>query len=75
MAQITGLPYPRIKISFDAICLTVTAGMTFLFLGHLKGIGIGTVLAALTMGKVIGIMGAWLDRHFVFDIYHRKTKG
>ncbi len=75
MAQITGLPYPRIKISFDAICLTVTAGMTFLFLGHLKGIGIGTVLAALTMGKVIGIMGTWLDRHFVFDIYHRKTKG
>lgn len=74
LAQITGLPYPRIKISFDAICLTVTAGMTFLFLGHLKGIGIGTVLAALTMGKVIGIMGAWLDRHFVFDIYHRKTK-
>ena len=74
LAQITGLPYPRIKISFDAICLTVTAGMTFLFLGHLKGIGIGTVLAALTMGKVIGIMGVWLDRHFVFDIYHRKTK-
>ena len=74
LAQITGLPYPRIKISFDAICLTVTAGMTFLFLGHLKGIGIGTVLAALTMGKVIGIMGAWLDKHFVFDIYHRKTK-
>ena len=75
LAQITGLPYPRIKISFDAICLTVTAGMTFLFLGHLKGIGIGTVLAALTMGKVIGITGAWLDKHFVFDIYHRKTKG
>lgn len=75
LAQITGLPYPRIKISFDAICLTVTAGMTFLFLGHLKGIGIGTVLAALTMGKVIGIMGTWLDKHFVFDIYHRKTKG
>lgn len=75
LAQITGLPYPRIKISFDAICLTVTAGMTFLFLGHLKGIGIGTVLAALTMGKIIGIMGTWLDRHFVFDIYHRKTKG
>lgn len=73
LAQITGLPYPRIKISFDAICLTVTAGMTFLFLGHLKGIG--TVLAALTMGKVIGIMGVWLDKHFVFDIYHRKTKG
>lgn len=71
LAQITGISYPKIKISFDAICLIVTAGMTFLFLGHLEGLGIGTVLAALTMGKVIGIVGNWLDRHFVFDIHHR----
>lgn len=71
LAHITHISYPKIKISFDAICLIVTAGMTFLFLGHLEGLGIGTVLAALTMGKVIGIVGDWLDRHFVFDIHHR----
>ena len=71
LADITHISYPKIKISFDAICLIVTAGMTFLFLGHLEGLGIGTVLAALTMGKVIGIVGDWLDRHFVFDIHHR----
>lgn len=76
LAQITNISYPKIKISFDAICLIITAGMTFLFLGHLEGLGIGTVLAALTMGKVIGIVGAWLDRHFVFDIHHRAhSKG
>lgn len=74
LAQITKISYPKIKISFDAICLVVTAGMTFLFLGHVKGLGIGTVLAALTMGKVIGIMGNWLDRHFIFDIYHRRPR-
>ena len=74
LAQITKLTYPKDKISFDAICLLVTAGMTLLFLGHLQGIGIGTVLAALTMGKVIGIMGNWLDRHFVFDIHHRLAE-
>ena len=76
LAQITGISYPKIKISFDAICLFVTAGMTFLFLGHLEGLGIGTVLAALTMGKVIGIVGNWLDRHFVFATHHRAhSKG
>lgn len=48
LAQITGISYPKIKISFDAICLFVTAGMTFLFLGHLEGLGIGTVLAGFT---------------------------
>ena len=71
LAQISGISYPRIKISFDAICLMVTAGMTFFFLGHMRGIGIGTVMAAFTMGKVIGLMGDCLDRHFVFDINHR----
>lgn len=70
LAKISKISYPKIKISFDAICLIVTAGMTFLFLGYVKGIGIGTVMAAFTMGKVIGIIGDFLDRHFVFDIYH-----
>lgn len=74
LSQITKISYPKIKISFDAICLLVTAGMTFFFLDHLEGLGVGTVLAALTMGKVIGIMGNWLDRRFVFAIHHRRAK-
>lgn len=73
LAQITKISYPRVKITFDATCLIVTAGMTVLFLGRLEGLGVGTVLAALTMGKVIGIMGSWLDRHFIFDIYHHHS--
>lgn len=59
LAQIISVSYPRIKISFDVSCLAITAGMTFLFLGHLKGLGIGTILAAFTMGKVVGILGGW----------------
>ena len=66
LAQIIHIRYSIIKISFDVICLAITAGMTFFFLGNLKGLGIGTVLAAFTMGKAIGIMGDWLDRHFRF---------
>lgn len=69
LSKITGISYPKIKISFDAICLIVTAGMTFLALGFLDGIGIGTVLAALTMGKVIGLIGNWLDKRFQFATY------
>lgn len=67
LAQITGVSYPRIKIGFDAACLLVTAGLTLCCLGRLEGLGVGTVLAALTMGKVIGLIGAWLDRHLRFD--------
>ena len=57
LADITGAAYSNIKVSFDVICLAVTAGMTIFFLGHLDGLGIGTILAAFTMGKVIGVIG------------------
>lgn len=66
LAQITGISYPKIKISFDVTCLLVTAGLTFFFLGHIKGLGIGTVLAAFTIGKAVGIAGNWMDRHIRF---------
>ena len=71
LSQITKASYAKIKISFDAICLIVTLCMTFFAFGYEEGIGIGTVLAALTMGKVIGLLGTWLDRHFTFATFRQ----
>lgn len=72
LSQITGIDYPKIKISFDVICLAATAGMTCIFLGHLSGLGLGTILAAFTMGKMVGILGTWMDKHFVLTVSHQK---
>ncbi len=66
VAEITSVGYPKVKIIFDVSCLAVTAATTLLFLGHLDGLGIGTILAAFTMGKVVGIIGDWLDGHVQF---------
>lgn len=66
LADITRVRYSRIKVSFDVICLAVTAIMTIFLLGHLDGLGIGTIMAAFTMGKVIGWIGEWMDRHVRF---------
>ncbi len=59
-------PYSRVKIYFDVICLFLTALMTFLCLGEVRGLGVGTVLAAFTLGKAIGLTGEWLDKRFRF---------
>lgn len=72
LAEITSVPYSRIKISFDVICLAVTAGMTLFFLGHLEGLGIGTVVAAFTMGKGVGIVGNWIDTKATFISFLHK---
>jgi uncharacterized membrane protein YczE len=66
VAAITGVAYSRIKVGFDVICLIITAVLTFGFLGEIRGLGIGTVLAAFTMGKVIGKISSWMDRHMTF---------
>ena len=50
LSQITAVGYPKIKIGFDVTSLAVTAGLTLLFLHRLDGLGIGTILAAFTMG-------------------------
>jgi uncharacterized membrane protein YczE len=69
VSAITGIAYSRIKVSFDVICLLVTAVLTFAFLGRISGLGIGTVLAAFTMGKVIGIINNWIEERMSFTSF------
>jgi uncharacterized membrane protein YczE len=66
LSDIIRVGYPKIKIAFDVICLTVTACMTGFLLGHLDGLGIGTILAAFTMGKCIGLIGSRMDKRYTF---------
>ncbi|MBS4981682.1 MAG: hypothetical protein KHZ72_10145 [Lachnospiraceae bacterium] len=67
VADIFKINYPKVKVPFDVICLTITACMTKFFLGSLEGLGIGTILAALTIGKMVGIIGDWMDRQVCFQ--------
>lgn len=52
----------------------ITAALTFFCLGYLDGLGIGTVLAAFTMGKVVGIIGTYTDNFFYFETYKTLKK-
>lgn len=74
LSQITSITYPKIKISFDVICLAVTALLTGIGLGHIKGLGVGTIAAAFTMGKGVGIAGDWMDRHIAFTSFLAKKQ-
>lgn len=66
LADILKREYSKIKVTFDVTCLFITGFMTFLCLGHIMGLGVGTVLAAFTMGKVIGIIGKEMDKKVQF---------
>ena len=72
LADITKIKYSKIKIGFDVTCLAITGLMTCIILGHLDGLGIGTILAAFTMGKVIGMIGDKMDQHVRFESFMTK---
>lgn len=74
LSDITKVGYPKIKIGYDLICLAITAGLTFFCLGHLDGLGIGTILAAFTMGKAVGIIGTYIDKFFYFETFKTLKK-
>lgn len=65
-SELSHIPYARVKISCDVLCLAATALITFFFAGRVMGLGVGTVMAAFTMGKAVAIIGEIIDRHAVF---------
>ena len=69
-SEITHIGYSRVKISFDVICLAVTACMTFFCLGHIKGLGIGTVLRRLLpWANVSASSGEKMDKKVAFTSF------
>nr|WP_288755717.1 DUF6198 family protein [uncultured Anaerostipes sp.] len=66
LLEIIDKPYARVKAIFDVLCLATTGLLTCLMLGYLDGLGIGTIVAAFTMGKMVSITGSWIDQRVTF---------
>ena len=52
------------KNCFDLFCLAVTVVIGFLFSGHIVGIGLGTLLAMLGVGRVIALFNHIFTRRY-----------
>lgn len=66
LAEILRLPYPRVKTTYDLICVGFSALLTVGVLHRLQGIGVGTVITALICGRLAGAFGNLVDRRFDF---------
>lgn len=51
----TGKPFSRIKVYFDLTMVVFSLAFSMGFLGRIDGIGIGTLISALLIGKFVGI--------------------
>lgn len=58
--------YKVIKTRFDLISLAITIILSIVFLKEFKGIGLGTLLCALTTGKVVSYIVSFIDKKYYF---------
>lgn len=66
LSEILHQPYPRVKTTMDLTCVALAFVLTVFGTGTMQGIGVGTVIGALTYGRLAGVFGDILDRHFDF---------
>lgn len=68
------LPVTRVKTVYDIVSCLVAVGMSFLLLGKLEGVGIGTLICAALNGLLIRLAGKGLDGMFTFTDRFPKRK-
>ena len=56
----------KFKTGYDIGFLILSILLSLIFFGKIRGLGIGTVVAALFNGTLIGVFGKFLDRHCEF---------
>lgn len=69
------IDFPRVKSIFDIACVSTSVILSLIFLGSIPGLREGTVIAALTIGKLIGFI-AKKYKHLITALYtERKPVG
>jgi uncharacterized membrane protein YczE len=60
-----GVKISRFKLGFDIVMCTIAVALSLAFFGGLRGISIGTLVSALTIGPTIGVLMGWFDKIFM----------
>ena len=69
------IPFSRLKILYDCTALAISIGLSFLFFGTLRGIGIGTVICAFINGPMIRGFTALFKKHIIFrDAFRLRAR-
>lgn len=55
LARRTGLRFGSVKVAFDVTLMLIAAALSFLFFGRLNGLGAGTVVSALIVGRIVNL--------------------
>lgn len=62
ISTVTGRKYENVKVFFDVFYILLAAAICLIFLGELKGVREGSIIAALVIGNIIKLFNKTVDR-------------
>ena len=62
ISKVTGKRYENIKIFFDIFYIMISAVISFVFIGELKGVREGSIIAAVLVGVIIKVFNRVFQR-------------
>lgn len=68
MSHFFHIAFKRFKTGFDVFCLVCTVLISLLGMGHLVGVGVGTLISAFCTGSVTAAIGKFMDRRWQFRL-------
>ena len=73
ISQVTGIKFENVKIFFDILYISVSAILGLCFLGGLKGVREGSIIAAVAIGNIIKFYNYIWTRIKSPDINHNNS--
>ncbi len=62
ISSVTGISFPKAKISFDVTMVVVSATVCLLQLRNLGSVGLGTIISAILVGVVLNIIVRFMQK-------------
>lgn len=59
IAQVTGKRFGTVKVLFDVSLVVIALVLSLLFFGEIRGLGLGTIIAALLVGRFCNLVNAY----------------
>lgn len=56
LTRVTSAKFGTVKICFDVTLIAIAGLISVLLFGHLNGVGLGTLVSALTVGKFVNLL-------------------
>ena len=63
-----GIEFSNVKTIFDIVCVSTSVILSLLFFGKIIGLREGTIIAALSIGKIIGVISR-KHKHKIMALY------